>query len=195
MNGGSGDASAIADVVRNTYGWNVMKPDIIDNELWDNIYDTYIADENHLGVKEYFSKVNHAALQEMTAVMLETIRKGMWSATPEQISAIAELHTEMVNEHGASCSGFVCDNAKLRDFIRSNVSQNSARQYNAAISSVRAENISSDDDGMVMKREEMNRQDVGVNYIDGFLVGGIVIVALIIVILLIRHRRKTGELK
>ena len=30
MNGGAGDVpSGIADVVRNTYGWNVMKPDVI----------------------------------------------------------------------------------------------------------------------------------------------------------------------
>ena len=26
MKGGAGDASAMADVIRNTYGWNVMKP-------------------------------------------------------------------------------------------------------------------------------------------------------------------------
>ena len=57
MKGGAGDASAIADVVRNTYGWNVMKPDAIDDELWDDIYDTYVADKNHLGVKEHFADV------------------------------------------------------------------------------------------------------------------------------------------
>ncbi|WP_370459562.1 cobaltochelatase subunit CobN, partial [uncultured Duncaniella sp.] len=47
MKGGAGDASGIPDVVRNTYGWNVMKPDVIDNELWNDIYDTYIADKHN----------------------------------------------------------------------------------------------------------------------------------------------------
>ena len=31
MKGGAGDASGIDDDVRNTYGWTVMKPDVIDN--------------------------------------------------------------------------------------------------------------------------------------------------------------------
>lgn len=53
MKGGAGDASGIAAVVRNTYGWNVMKPDVIDNELWNDIYDTYIADKNNLGTKNF----------------------------------------------------------------------------------------------------------------------------------------------
>ena len=65
MKGGAGDASAIADVIRNTYGWNVMKPQAIDNELWDDIYDTYVADKNNLGVKDYFKSVNPAAIQEI----------------------------------------------------------------------------------------------------------------------------------
>lgn len=193
MKGGAGDASTIADVVRNTYGWNVMKPTAIDKELWDGIYDTYVADRNNLGVKEYFSKVNPAAIQEVTAVMLETVRKGMWDATPEQIAAMAELHTEMVAKYGAACSGFVCDNAKLRDFIKEKAPQENARMYDAAVASVRAENIASDNDGMVMKREELNNSDTVTNRLSGIAVAAGVVVALVVIVLLIRHRRKTSD--
>ena len=56
MKGGSGDAATIAQTVTNTYGWNVMKPDAIDDELWDGIYDTYVADKNNLGVKTSSAK-------------------------------------------------------------------------------------------------------------------------------------------
>ena len=55
----------------------------------------------------------------MTAVMMETIRKGMWQASGQQIADIAKLHTDLVNKYKPSCSGFVCDNAKLRQFIAS----------------------------------------------------------------------------
>ena len=189
MKGGSGDASAFADVIRNTYGWNVMKPEAIDDELWDDIYETYVADRNGLGTKEYFSGKNPAALQEMTAVMLETVRKGMWDATPEQIAKMAELHTEMVEKYGAACSGFVCDNAKLREFIKSSVSEQSARNYDAAVASVRAENISADNDGMVMKREELNSTETTTNRVNGFIVGISVIVLLFVIIALLRRRR------
>jgi cobaltochelatase CobN len=192
MKGGSGDASAFADIIRNTYGWNVMKPAAIDDELWDDIYDTYVADKNNLGVKEYFTSTNPAAIEEITAVMLETVRKGMWDASPEQIAELAALHTEVVNEYQPSCSGFVCDNPKLRDFISSNVSKETAVKYNQAIGTIRAENISgADNDGMVMEKEELNSTEQTTGRINGIIVGAIVIVALVGFILLLRRRKKS----
>lgn len=192
MKGGSGDASAFADIIRNTYGWNVIKPAAIDDELWDDIYDTYVADKNNLGVKEYFTSTNPAAIEEITAVMLETVRKGMWDASPEQIAELAALHTEVVNEYQPSCSGFVCDNPKLRDFISSNVSKETAVKYNQAIGTIRAENISdADNDGMVMEKEELNSTEQTTGRINGIIVGAIVIVALVGFILLLRRRKKS----
>lgn len=192
MKGGAGDASGIADVIRNTYGWNVMKPQAIDDELWNDIYDTYIADKNNLGIKDYFKSKNPAAIQEMTAVMLETVRKGMWKAAPEQVKALAELHTEIVNEYGAACSGFVCDNAKLRDFIASKAPQKAAADYKSAVAQVRAENVSSDD-GMVMKRDELNQTQTETNHISGFIVAAVVLIAVVGLVVLIRRRRKNNS--
>lgn len=192
MEGGAGDASAIADVVRNTYGWNVMKPEAIDNELWDDIYDTYVADKNNLGVKDYFKSVNPAAIQEMTAVMLETARKGMWDADADQVKALAELHTEMVNEFGAACSGFVCDNAKLREFITENAPQTNVKQYNQNIATVRAENIAGND-GMVMKKETLNNSESTTNHVNGIIVGVATVVILGLFVFMIRRRKKQNN--
>ena len=58
-----------------------------------------MADKHGLGIKDYFTSTNPAAIEEMTAVMLETVRKGMWEASPEQVEALANLHTEIVNEY------------------------------------------------------------------------------------------------
>ena len=117
MAGGAGDASAIAEVIENTYGWNVMKPSAIDDEMWDEIYDVYVKDSYGLGVQDFFEEKNPAALQEMTAVMMESAWKGLWDASEQQLADIAELHTELIDRYGAACSGTVCDNAGLRDFI------------------------------------------------------------------------------
>lgn len=189
MKGGAGDASGFADVVRNTYGWNVMKPDAIDNELWNDIYDTYVADKNGLGVKNYFKDVNPAAIEEITAVMLETARKGMWQATDQQLASLAELHTEIVREYKPSCSGFVCDNAMLRDFIASKVDKTTATDYERAVGEIRAEAIGADDAGMVMQKEEMNAADSIVSRINGVIVAVVVAVVLAVFIVVVRRRR------
>ena len=83
MKGGASSASTFAEIVTNTYGWNVMKPKAIDKEMWDEIYNVYVKDKYHLGTKEFFDKQNPAALMEMTAVMMESARKGMWKAAEE----------------------------------------------------------------------------------------------------------------
>ncbi|MDE6049084.1 MAG: cobaltochelatase subunit CobN, partial [Paramuribaculum sp.] len=189
MCGSAGDASSIADVVRNTYGWNVMKPDVIDNELWNDIYDTYVCDVNNLGTKDYFKNVNPAALQEITAVMLETARKGMWQASGEQISTLARLHTEIVEEYNPSCSGFVCNNSKLRDFIAANVDAQTAKNYNESVAKIRNESIDAAD-GMVMQKEELNDIEKSTSHISGTLVAVGVVICLVIIFIVLKRRKE-----
>lgn len=192
MKGGAGDAAALTDAVRNTYGWNVMKPDVIDNELWNDIYDTYIADRHGLGTKDHFRAANPAALQEMTAVMLETVRKGMWRASEAQVAAMAELHTDLIDEFGAACSEFVCDNARLRGFIASRVAPAASGEYNSAVARVRDENISAAD-GITMRREEVNGTRTAVNRVNGIAAGVVVLAAVVGLTALVRRRKKSAE--
>lgn len=154
MKEGANAANAMAETVRNTYGWNVMKPKAIDNEIWDQYYEIFVNDKLNVGVKEFFERENPAALQEATAVMLETARKGYWKASPEQLKNLAAFHTELVRKHEAGCSGFVCDNAKLQSFISRQVSGEQAEQYREKISSARNEAVSGDEKSVVLKKDK-----------------------------------------
>lgn len=193
MKGGASSASTFAEIVTNTYGWNVMKPKAIDKEMWDEIYNVYVKDKYHLGTKEFFDKQNPAALMEMTAVMMESARKGMWKATPQQLKDIAKLHTETVNKYKPSCSGFVCDNAKLRNYIASKTDAASAKEYQQNVEQIRDAEAAknSSDKGMVMKKETLNEEaQKTTTVVSGIVVGVIVIVAFVMLAILIRRRRK-----
>ena len=189
MNGGAAAASGLAELVSNTYGWNVMKPKAIDNEMWDGIYDVYVKDKFQLGVHDFFETQNHAALQEITAVMMESARKGMWQATDQQLSDVAQLHTELVEKHKASCSPTVCDNAKLRDFIASKTSPERAKEYSNSISSVR--NSVKENKGVVMQRETVNGENAtSTNTLSNVVAAVVIAVALGAIILVMMRRRK-----
>lgn len=193
MKGGASSASTFAEIVTNTYGWNVMKPKAIDKEMWDEIYNVYVKDKYHLGTKEFFDKQNPAALMEMTAVMMESARKGMWKATPQQLKDIAKLHIETVNKYKPSCSGFVCNNAKLRNYIASKTDAASAKEYQQNVEQIRdaAAAKNSSDKGMVMKKETLNEEaQKTTTVVSGIVVGVIVIVAFVLLAVLIRRRRK-----
>ena len=194
MEGGASAASTFAELVQNTYGWNVMKPQAIDNEMWDEIYEVYVKDKHQLGTRQHFENQNPAALQEMTAVMMETARKGMWQASEQQLADIAQLHTELVNQHKPSCSGFVCDNAKLRDFIASKTDPNTAKEYNQNINRIRETSATADQKGMVMKREQLNDEASSTRKVlSNVAVAVGVIVALVLFVVLVRKRRKQEE--
>ena len=193
MKGGAGDASAIAETVTNTFGWNVMKPEAIDDRVWDEIYEVYVKDKFGLGVKEHFKEVNPAALEEVTAVMLESVRKGLWEASPEQVADIAELHTGLIEEFAPSCSGFVCDNPALQDYIASALPEASASEYRGAIRQIREASVSDASDGMVLKKDRLQ----GETEKETTLVSNIAVAVLIVALfigggLLIRRRRKSS---
>ena len=193
MKGGAGDASAIAETVTNTFGWNVMKPEAIDDRVWDEIYEVYVKDKFGLGVREHFKEVNPAALEEVTAVMLESVRKGLWEASPEQVADIAELHTGLIEESGPSCSGFVCDNPALQDYIASALPEASASEYRGAIRQIREASVSDASDGMVLKKDRLQ----GETEKETTLVSNIAVAVLIVALfigggLLIRRRRKSS---
>lgn len=192
MKGGAGAADGFAEIVQNTYGWNVMKPEVVDDEMWDEIYNVYVQDKFGLGVQGYFERQNPAALEEMTAVMLETARKGMWNASEEQLENIAKLHTGLVDKYKPSCSGFVCDNAKLREFIASKSSPDVAARYERSIRDIREASVS-DDKGVVLKREELDTQDKVTAMVSNTVAAVLAVAAIAVLLVLVRRRRKKME--
>ena len=158
MKGEASSMETFAETFRNTFGWNAMKPSAIDQHIWNKYYDVYIEDAYGLGLEQTFTEKNPYVLQEMTAVMLEAGRKGMWQASDAQLRQVAALHTRLVAEHAAGCSGFVCDNAKLRAFIASKVDQPAAEAYNRNIDAARQVQIEEQTDrNVVLKKEEQTR--------------------------------------
>lgn len=126
----SGNAAAqFVETIRNLYGWNVVQPSSIDASLWEETYRVYIEDKNKLGLREYFEKQSPYALQDITAIMLETIRKELWKASPEIIENLTKIHAEFVAEHGAGCSYDTCANSKLHQFIGNHLTEELQSKY------------------------------------------------------------------
>ncbi|MFT3901954.1 MAG: cobaltochelatase subunit CobN [Niabella sp.] len=133
LKGGASSAEVFAEAFRNTYSWNVMKPGAIDAELWNQLHETYVQDKLHLGMKTFFDRENPYALQELTGVMLETARKGLWKPTDGQLQEITSLHLSEMKDHGAGCSGFVCGNAALNKYIASHLQGTARTDYETSL--------------------------------------------------------------
>lgn len=117
MEGGAGTAQMFGELFRNVFGWEVMRPSALNEQLLSDLYRIYVNDEYHLGLHDYFRNTNPAALQSMTAVLLECARKGYWHASAEELSGTTRLHVELTQESGAACTEFVCANQALHAFV------------------------------------------------------------------------------
>lgn len=193
MKGKASSAAQITEVVTNTYAWNVMKPAVIDNEMWNELYDVYVKDSHNLGVQEFFKEQNPQAMQEITAVMMETARKGMWKATDRQLADIAQVHTDLVREFGASGSGFAGSNAKLQDFISQKSAPANAAAYRQQLQKMKVADApaTADKSGTVLKKETVSQTAEGQkDSLNGVAVVSIVLAAFVLLLIVLRKKRK-----
>ena len=189
---GKEGADEFAKTIQNTFGWNVMRTNVIDQQFWNKIYQVYIKDEYKVGIQKYFEQKNPAALEEITAVMLEGARKGMWKPTREQIKTLASRHMDLVNRFKPSCSGFVCNNNKLRQFIAKEGAENAVQQqqYLRNINQIR-EKATDGKQGMTMKKETLSdNQNTTSDSVNGTVIIIVVLIAIIAVAFIVRRNRK-----
>ncbi len=186
-------AGKFAETARNMYGWEVMKPDLLEDYVWEELKSVYVDDSLNLGVKEFFAEKNPYALQEMTAVMLETIRKGYWDAGEATRIQLAEFHAGLVRDHRPGCSGFVCGNGKLHEMVSSLLGDDSKKQYGSALGKVlSAPEKKPEVQGMKMKKEEMTPpapEDVLRSNLEAVIVASAVLLLLFAAIVIGKRRR------
>lgn len=192
MKGGAGSAAEFSEIVRNTYGWDVMKPEAIDGQLWDEIYNVYIEDSFNLGVRDFLEAKSPSSLETITTTMLETARKGMWKASESQIATLSGLHSQLIANYNLSSSS-VLSNDKLKDFISRNLDSESAAKYNDNLSSVTEAADAAD--GIVMKKETLHKETASGRTV----VSNIVVVLIVLGIsglllwMVYKRRRQMGE--
>lgn len=187
MKGDATTAQMFGEIFRNIFGWSATRPEALNDKIYDDLYDVYVEDIHGLGVKDYFERTNPAALQEMTATMMESARKGFWNPSDKQLSAIARLHADVTAEHGAPCTEFVCGNKKLQEYISSRLDIKNAERYRKEIAEAVAESsgskrLKAESKGFMSDKINETSSD----YLAAVIVGGL----LIIVVLAITLRRK-----
>ena len=193
MKGKASAAGQIQEIVTNMYGWEATRPELIDDALWNEVYDTYIEDKNKLGVTDFIKRENGATMEEVTAVMLEATRKGMWKATETQIAQLATLHTDLVKEYGVTSSQFSSENKKLQEYISQKAPEANAQAYQKQLSATNqaSEEVYDTKDSKILQKEETTTgQEKKKVSLDGVWIAVAVLVALVGLVVFVRKRRK-----
>jgi cobaltochelatase CobN len=115
---GYSGARMINKVVAHLWGWQVTVPEAIDENKWQQMYDTYVEDQYGLEIKKKFRDAkNMYAYQTTLSRMLEVVRKDYWHPDEKVTRKLISEYMSTVAETGLSCNSNVCDNSSLTSFI------------------------------------------------------------------------------
>ncbi len=154
LESGSSALESFGEMFRNCFGWNSLAPEIVDGTMWRELNDMYVNDRYGLDLPGRFEDVNPYAFQEMTAVMLESIRKGFWSPGPAQTRKIAQLHADLVTKHKAGCSGHVCGNRALHAMVAGELDGARQQEYrDRIIEEITGRQGTKSESGIVLKKD------------------------------------------
>ena len=112
MKEGYSGATTMSSNLTNFWGWNVVDPNLVRADQWQEFFEVYVDDKLEVGINEWFEQVNAQSQANMLERMLEANRKGYWEASDETLKEIVERFSELTNRHDL----FV-DNEKLREYF------------------------------------------------------------------------------
>ena len=102
MKEGYAGADHIRVMASNSFAWDVMRPGSVGNDNWNEMKQLLLDDQLNVRLREWMERNNPYAFQDATAVMLEAIRKGYWSADAETTHQVVVAYAESVSRHGLS---------------------------------------------------------------------------------------------
>lgn len=187
MRGDATTAQMFGEIFRNIFGWSATRGSVLPADIYDDLYEVYVLDKENLGIEDYFNRANPAALQEMTATMLESARKGFWTPDREQLEQTASLNARITEKHGAPCTEFVCGNRKLQDFITANLDSKAAERFAREIADATAQ----PSDAKILKEEgSVPVPEIVREKVSGIAVTAALCVALIVLLVIVLRKRK-----
>ncbi len=110
-------ARYMATFTEDLWIWDVTSPEMITEDMWNEVNEVYVKDKYNLDLKNYFNKNNPHAFQSIVATMLDVVRKGYWDA-PEGIKkSLAKEYAISVIEKGIACCHHTCNNPALNQMV------------------------------------------------------------------------------
>lgn len=114
---GYAGAGEMRQFVEYLWGWDATATKVVDDAMWQETFGVYVEDKHNLGMAQFFEQSSPFAYQDMTARMIETVRKGYWKADAATTKKLIEEYVSSVERHGVGCSGNTCGNPRLSKFV------------------------------------------------------------------------------
>ena len=119
----------LAETLRNSFGWNTMKPAALAPGFWNQVYETLIEDKHELALQAFFETENPYALQEVTGGHAGSGAERFLDAGNRAVAGPGRTPCGSCERFEAGCGSFTCGNQSLQDFIASQLNETLLGSY------------------------------------------------------------------
>lgn len=97
----------VLKATNNLFGWNVMDTSSVRDDQWQSMFDTYVNDQYHLDVNNWFEQHNPTAQMQLIERMAEAMRKGYWKASDQTKQQLMQRWEQLKAEQNTPASDAV----------------------------------------------------------------------------------------
>ncbi|WP_281558773.1 cobaltochelatase subunit CobN [Thalassomonas sp. RHCl1] len=166
---GYAGATAILDRMNNMWGWEVMTPEAVRDDQWQEFFEVYVKDKYQLEMEAFFKQSHPEAMAQILERMLEAVRKDYWQADSQTVEEMVKMYTEL-----AATYDVATDNNKFTDYVDAQArgfglqllsqalsqAKAQAQQSVPAQASQKTEQVS----GQKLQQQEVNKSEAEQNY-------------------------------
>lgn len=104
----------VLDVVNNFWGWQVVDPNVVRDDQWQEFFEVYVKDKYKMNLKEWFENNNPDNLAQIMERMLEAARLGYWQSDEKTIKELKERYKELEKKYNIKSQ-----NEKFKELLKS----------------------------------------------------------------------------
>ncbi|WNY26596.1 cobaltochelatase subunit CobN [Methanolapillus ohkumae] len=113
----------MAKMIENLWGWKALQPDLISDQMWNQVYEALLTGENKEWLKT--DPANAYSYQSMIARMIDAATKDngkYWNADQKVLNDLVNQYVDSVIDHGVACCHHTCGNPFFDSFIQGQMS-------------------------------------------------------------------------
>lgn len=161
MNEGYAGARTMgSEFIEYLWGWQVTSPEIITDQVWEEVKAVYVDDSLQLGLDSFLSDGHQQHVQtNILAVMLVAIDKEFWDADLATQKQLAEQFAANILEKGIPGSGHTHANHPMYDFVKSQLAVDTAEALEAVLARSRMQTSEVASSPSHIQELQLNQQD------------------------------------
>jgi cobaltochelatase CobN len=131
------------EFLENLWGWQVTRPDLVQQWAWDEVKSTYFDDKQKLGLPQFLAQGHNAHVKaQMLAIFMVAAEKGFWKADDATVKKLGSELAQLVAKNGLPGSGHTAPNHPMWQWLSAKLDAADAQALGVVLAKARGENVS-----------------------------------------------------